>query len=189
MSIFRALISFPMDSAFPRDEVTYNPHYNGTDAQALANALKANLIAHGTVGGNPFRVKIYDAKKAPPSYPLAIAEQQGTTPSSSHPRELALCLSYYAQYNRPTFRGRIYLSTHHLGTVTAGLRPTQADRDAALSWKQVFGAGLPPGTFWCVYSKRTTADSQVTNVWVDDEWDIQRRRGLRGTARSEGTVP
>jgi hypothetical protein len=51
------------------------------------------------------------------------------------------------------------------------------------------GAGLPPSTFWVVYSRKTGGDAQVTNVWVDDEWDTVRSRGLRGTVRDLGTLP
>lgn len=189
MPIYRAAIGFPMDSALPRDVIQMTPHYNGTDPQALANALKANLIANANVGTKPFKVTIYDAKKPPPSYPLATAEQTGTAPGSTTARELALVLSYYAQFNRPTLRGRIYLPLLLLGGGTVPVRPSGSLITAALGWKSVFGAGLPPSTFWCVYSRKTGGDAQVTNVWVDDEWDIVRSRGLRGTTRQTGTLP
>ena len=31
--------------------------------------------------------------------------------------------------------------------------------------------------------------SPVTNVWVDDEWDTIRSRGLKSTSRVTATVP
>jgi hypothetical protein len=189
MPIYRAQISFPEDTALPRDEIQYNPHYNGTDAQLLANALKANLIANANVGTAPFKIKIYDAKKAPPSYPLATAEQTGTPVTNSYPREVAICLSYYAQFNRPHLRGRIYLLPKHVASSANSLRPSGAILTNALAWKSVFGAGLPASTFWTVYSRVTGGDAQVTNVWVDDEWDTMRSRGMRSTSRSVGTLP
>jgi hypothetical protein len=39
-----------------------------------------------------------------------------------------------------------------------------------------------------VYSPTTGQTKKVEHWWVDDEWDTQRRRGLRATTRDEGTV-
>jgi hypothetical protein len=178
-----------MDSALPRDVVQMTPHYNGSDAQALANALKTNLINNANVATKPFKVSIYDAKKAPPSYPLATAEQTGTAPGSTTARELCLCLSYYAVNNRPSLRGRMYIPVTLLGGGTIPVRPSSGLMTSCLGWKSTFGAGLPASTFWTVYSRKLGTDAQVTNVWVDDEWDIQRSRGLRGTTRQVATVP
>lgn len=189
MPIYRATIAFPMDSALPRDEICINPHYSGTDAQLLANSLKANLIACSYVATAPFKIKVYDATKAPPSYPLATAEQVATPRNSSTPREVALCLSYYAQFNRPTFRGRVYLHPILFGGGAIDVRPSGTQRTNALSWKGVLGTGLPPSTYWGVYSRKTGGMSQITNVWVDDEWDTMRSRGMRSTTRTTATLP
>src|SRR4051794_19841575 len=107
MAVYRAQIGVPMDSALPRDVITINPHYEGDDPGALAVALKASFAAWTATAGRSVTIKIYDAKKAPPSYPLATASTVGTTLGSSCPREVALCLSYYTGYNRPRFRGRL----------------------------------------------------------------------------------
>lgn len=189
MGIYRAQITMPMDSALPRDECQINPHYNGTDPQLLANALKANLIANANVATAPFTIKVYDALKPPPSYPLATASQTGTPPGSPCPREVAICLSYYAQFNRPHLRGRVYLMPRWIGGGTISIRPSDSHLTAALGWKATLGAGLPPSTFWTVFSPKLGSDAQVTNVWVDDEWDTLRSRGLRSTKRSAGTLP
>src|SRR4051812_19699243 len=98
MAVYRAQIGIPMDSALPRDVVTINPHYEGNDPDALAQALKANLAAYAATAGRSVSIKVYDAKKAPPSYPLAVASTAGTTLGSSCPREVALCLSYFTGY-------------------------------------------------------------------------------------------
>lgn len=189
MSIYRAQISFPFDSALPRDLVTINPHFNGNAAQPLADVLKSNLIAHASVGAStPFTVKIYDAKQAPPSYPLAQSTNGTGYLTTTHAREMALCLSYYAQWNRPTFRGRLFIPGQFVGG-TFSLRPTSAQMAEVVSWKAVFTTGLPSGTFWTVYSRKTGLDAKVTNVWCDDEWDVMRSRGLKGTTRTVDVVP
>jgi hypothetical protein len=189
MPIYKALIEFPFDSALPKDKIAITPHFLGQDPSALAAKLKANLIAHTPVGTKPFNIKIYDAQKAPPNYPLATAAQSGTTPNSSAPRELALCLSYYATVNRPRHRGRLYIPLVLNGITTTTARPTQAQMDNVLLWKNVFAMNAPGTMYWVVFSKRDNQYYPVTDVWCDDEWDVMRSRGLRGTTRSLGAAP
>lgn len=188
MAIYRAQISFMATSTLPRDAMTLNPHYFGDNAQGLADALKTNLVAHVDVGAlKTFKVKIYDAEKAPPSYPLAEAGS-GTDPFTvNYPRELALCLSYYAIHNRPTLRGRLFIPQGIIGGALA-LRPTPAQMASALSFTDTFASNLPANTHWCVYSRKLKIQTAVTNTWVDDEWDIIRSRGLRPTTRIEDVV-
>jgi hypothetical protein len=185
MTTFRAQIAFPADSALVRDEMVITPHFGGDDAQALANVLKANLIANTAIATSPFKIKIYDAQKAPPSYPLAFAEQTGTPKTTGIPREVSLCLSYYSTYNRPRYRGRLFLPACFLGS-TAGVRPSAGQITAALGWAAIFTTGLPPNTNWVVYSPTAGQAYGVSDWWVDDEWDTVRSRGLRSTSRQVG---
>ena len=183
MSVFRVQMAFPFDTALPADVVTINPHYNGSDAQALANALAANLKATTYVALHPFTIKVYDAKQKPPSYPLATATQSGTPPNSGIPREVAVCLSYYAVYNRPRFRGRLFLPPTWF-TAVANVRPSGTLQQAVVDFStDVLTKALPGGTFWTVYSPTQGTDAQVTDVWCDDEWDTVRSRGLKATNR------
>jgi hypothetical protein len=186
----RASIGFPLDSALPRDVVSINPVFNGDDAEGLANALATNIKAHaGFAATTPFTIKVYNADKGPPNFPLAIVTNGSGFTTSSVPRELALCLSYFTTWNRPTYRGRLYFPAHFV-TSTLQVRPTQAARDAVISMKSLFTSGMPSGTVWVVYSKvQKKSQGAVTDVWCDDEWDVMRSRGLRGTTRSTGTVP
>jgi hypothetical protein len=189
MAVYRVQMQFPMDSDLPRDRVSIVPHFFGDNAGALVEQLKANLIGWPATSLKPFTIKAYDAMKAPPNYPLAIAEQTGTVPNSTVPREVALCLSYYTGFNRPRYRGRLYLPFAWLGGSPA-LRPTPAQRDEAISFAQnVLGGTMPPAHNWVMFSP-TEMKSQggVSNVWVDDEWDTVRSRGLRATARTLATI-
>lgn len=189
MANYRVSIAFHMDSAFPRDDITINPHYFGDDAQGLADRLKANMVASSHVGATfPFTIKVYDAEKAPPSYPLATANNGTGFLANVKPREVALCLSYYSTWNRPTYRGRLYIPAHFI-TGSLGLRPTPTQRDDCLAWKDMLTSGLPAGTNWVVWSHKMQRSSGVTDVWCDDEWDIQRSRGLKGTTRTVAKVP
>lgn len=189
MATYKVSMSFPFDTALPKDAITLNPHFNGSDPDALAQALKANLIAYNPVTTKPFTIKVYDATKAPPSYPLATASQAGTPAPSQCPREIAICLSYYSTYNRPRYRGRLYLPASWF-TSTVNVRPTGAIITAALGFaSSVLTKSLPAQTNWVLYSK-VDGKSQggVNNIWVDDEWDTMRSRGMAPTSRQTATV-
>lgn len=187
MSVFRAAIGFPFDSALPRDVMQITPHFNGDNAQALADALKTNLKNVPAISTTkPFKIKIYDANQLPPSYPIATAEQTGAAPATSAPRELALCLSYYALFNRPSLRGRLYIPFALVGG-TPSVRPSGPMMSTVTSFAtSVFMSGLPANHHWVVWSRKNREAENVTNWWCDDEWDIIRSRGLRPTTRVLG---
>lgn len=188
MSIYRVSLQFPFDSALPRDVISINPHFSGTDPDALASALQANLNSYGPTTTKPYTIKVYDAQKAPPSFPLATRTLAGTPPVSQMTREVALCLSYYSTYNRPRYRGRLYLIPSWF-TGVATLRPSAGTMTAALGFVTgVLTKSLPQAHNWVVYSKVGNQAYGVSNYWVDDEWDTIRSRGLRSTTRQLGVV-
>jgi hypothetical protein len=182
--VARVQIAFQMDTAFPRDAITINPHYNTASPQALVDQLKTNIIAHAQNGAlNWFTIKAYDAHQPPPSYPVAEADNVVAPHVTASPREVALCLSYYAQFNRPGFRGRLFLPGFLIAGAQA-LRPSAAQQQAVIDFAHlVINNALPSGTFWTCYSPTHKTDAQVTNVWCDDEWDTVRSRGMRPTTR------
>jgi len=189
MAYYHVQVGFILDSAFPRDVCTINPHYAGDNPQALGDAVKTNLVANANVGATcPFTVRVYDAVKAPPNYPLYTVSNGTGFLATTKPRELALCLSYYSTWNRPGFRGRMYIPAAFVPGGLA-LRPTTTQLQAVLTWRTTLGANLPSGHNWVVWSKKQQKAYGVTNVWCDDEWDIIRSRGLRGTTRELATVP
>jgi len=183
MATYRVQIGFQLDSALPKDLVTINPHYNGDNPQALGDALKVNLLAFGPVSTTvPFTIKVYDALKAPPSYPLYTTSNGTGFYPTVRPREVALCLSYYSTYNRKSYRGRLFIPGGFI-TGTQDVRPTSGQMASALSWKNVIGKGLPSAHNWVVWSPKLQQSNGVSHVWVDDEWDTVRSRGLKGTTR------
>ena len=184
MAIFRAQISFLVDGNLPADAMTINPHYFGTDYAGIALALKNNLSAFASIGpAVPFTIKLYDAEKAPPSYPLVTEVQTGTPVNSTVPRELSLCLSYYSGYNRPRSRGRVYIPSPFITGAIAS-RPTGAQIAEALSWNLPLTANLPDAHNMVVWSRMDRKSGGVSDFWVDDEWDIVRSRGRKPTTRA-----
>lgn len=190
MAFYRVQFGFPYDSALPRDVITMNPHFSGTDPDQLATALVNNLNTYAPTAGKPYTLKVYDATKLPPSFPLVTRTNPGTTPNTGLPREIALCLSYYTTYNRPRYRGRLYIPGAWI-TSTPGLRPTSTQMQVPINFaKEVLSKALPSATNWIVWSTtERTGKGGVTDVWVDDEWDTVRKRGLKGTTRTKATIP
>jgi hypothetical protein len=108
---------------------------------------------------------------------------------------VALCLSYYAGQNTKRYRGRLYIP--HAWLRKAGgippdpplARPVASQMSIALGFATIV---LKPtalnGIDWHVASTVDKVSRKVTDFWVDDEWDIQRKRGYRGTTRQTGTT-
>jgi hypothetical protein len=179
------------DSAAPRDRVMITPHFNdtgaGSDPQGLCDDLLNELMGI-TPGSGEVRVTAYDAQGSKPVYPAGTSVANETqVQNTTAARELALCLSYYAGRNIPRRRGRLYLPLAFLGVTGASLRPTMpvakmptlADAFANLGGVDVD---------WCVYSRFDNKAYSVTNWWYDDEWDVVRSRGLKGSTRVQGTT-
>jgi hypothetical protein len=191
MAIYRAQIGWNIDSALPRDVLLINPHFRdagvGSDAGILANDL-ADAINTWDTTSTKLSVRIYDAEAAAPNFPKATATRnEATIASSNWPREVAVCLSYYAGQNVPRRRGRLYVPVGVCGSANT-LRPSSALMqkvgDLAAIFENLGGTDVD----WIVWSRASLTARSVTNWWVDDEWDTMRSRGLRSTTRLLGTT-
>ena len=67
-------------------------------------------------------------------------------------------------------------------------RPSQTTRDKVAELAPILAALGGVDVDWSVWSKVDGQARAVTNWWIDDEWDTQRLRGLRGATRTEGTT-
>jgi hypothetical protein len=187
----RVQMGFPMNSALPRDVVTINPHYDTANVTALLTNLSNNIKNTPPMAGTtPFTLKAYDATKPPPNYPIASVTNGTGFTTPSYPPELSICLSYYATFNRPRFRGRLYIPIAFAAAGNPGARPSAGDRSTTAKWADILGKNLPLNDHWIVWSKvENSAQGAVSAWWVDDEWDHVRSRGLLSTARTTGTIP
>jgi len=183
-------------SLLPKDGVQINPVVNTTagttDAQALVNdwivAFKgwaSNVAAIAQV-----TVKAYDVSRPKPNFPLyERTDNLGLAPAAVGPREIALCLSFYAGQNIPRRRGRLYIPVFWASSQSVSSeRPSQTAIDKVAALVPILTALGGVDVDWSVWSKTDGSARAVTNWWVDNEWDVQRMRGLRGTARTEGTT-
>jgi hypothetical protein len=204
VAVYRAQISVPQDSALPRDRIVITPHFRrqlgaltGGDDQDLTNDLADAIGTWFGQVGVPSRevdVRLYDAEHVAtadsPGLPVArTTRNAGTFVQSAVPREVAVCLSFYAGLNIQRRRGRIYVPAPFLyGSGISGSRPAADKRDAVGLLAGIFANLGGPDIDWVVWSRRDREARPVTNWWVDDEFDVQRRRGLRSTTRLTGTT-
>jgi hypothetical protein len=179
-------------SGKPEDVYVNTLHFQSTTAEgwdpdSLSNDLaaiyqdKQNFLSL-TISGGEIRAYNPDdpMPRQPRIHPFAI---EGG--SSSAPTEVALCLSYYADNKLPRNRGRIYVGPWG----TANHRPDSAQMNMLGAMAAAFSALGGANVQWQQVSKTGAGHrKKVTNWWVDDAWDTQRRRGVGALTRITGTV-
>lgn len=173
-----------------------------TDVVDAAEAFKDDLadFYHAIDGGMSLElsgaiplVRVFDLSHPMPRQPI-FEEAFGalTTGSDSAARELAVCLSYKGTYvsgvSPKRRRGRVYLGPWASGVVQAStgrVDPTLLS-GIVIAGQALFDAHMASTEYsWVVYSPTTdtsgegvpTAASVVVSAWVDNEVDVQRRRG------------
>jgi hypothetical protein len=197
----RAQCSWQVGSTLPRDRVQITPCFRhqlgiiegAPDWQTLADDLHAGLTgwASPVIGNsNELTVKLYEIGKPPPNRPQAT--KVSALPNAAEAsifREMACCLSFYGGSNNPNQRGRLYIPLFLASSgTTPGVRPSTTVRDKIGTLAPIFAGLGGVNVDWIVWSPTKQAATRVTNWWVDDEFDVQRRRGLRPTARTSGTT-
>ncbi len=193
---YKFVVSMPVDSLLPRDRQSNTLHFQhsiGSVADTALDTMCADIIgvyqARYAHADKELTCKAYDVD-AKPNYPRAVKTvNPGIIWEQLLPHEIALCLSY-AGTNRgnKAERGRIYLNPCLYFAQTAILlRPSQAQMDWALGFYSTSNASFPDvgGVDWQfgVWSKTYQKFTQTKQAWSNDEWDTQRRRGLRETTR------
>jgi hypothetical protein len=195
---YKFTISMPVTDVAPRNRITNTVHLQhsiggllDTDLQAICADLVAMYQTRYGASNREIVCKAYDTD-AVPNYPRAEASvNAGSVWVCTHPREVALVLSF-AGSNRgnKSERGRIYL----MPAIAAGIGGTvdlERPSNAAMTWAMNFyteaNASFPDigGVDWQfgVYSPTYKKFTQSKQAWCNDEWDTQRRRGLRETTR------
>lgn len=158
------------------------------------DAAAGNGAMRGLAQNNHI-IKFYTVGTPAPNYPIYqntfnLAASPG---AFDLPPEVALCVSYKNNTNnsvlRARRRGRIYLSGWGEAQNTTG-RPN-AGLPAALAgaFKTYCDSVNLIGTLTaCIYSRVQDITNEIEEVWVDNAWDTQRRRGEKPTVRSSVTV-
>jgi hypothetical protein len=195
-TVYKFQVSMPVTDTLPRNRISNTVHFQhaigGQSAEQLETMCGDILEMYATRYGDATReilVKAYDTD-AVPNYPRAEAVVNVGVPwNQSQPREVALCLSYAASHRgNKSERGRIYLNPAMSSPLqTMALRPTAGQLQWALDFYTAPNASFPDigGVDWVfgVWSPTYKSFKQTEQAWVNDDWDVQRRRGLRETTR------
>lgn len=196
MAILRTQTAFNADSALPRDSMICTLWFDHvfdtleqTDYDGLANDIATMFVSGWSGAACEVQTKIYDMGDSIPREARATATKNvGLHPPSPMPREIAVCLSFYATRNLPRTRGRIYLPAA-VGMASGSLdaRPTSTIRTKALGLATTANQSIPDiggiDVKHIVWSDTDRVGRQVTHYYVDDEWDTVRKRGFRPTTR------
>lgn len=201
------------DSMLAEDQYVNTWHFDTFDGGVDRETDFANLVTDLTafyqaidgylsIGLQPSIEFVgYDLGDSEPRAPFADDTAALTLSASSGiPSEVAICLSYQGQrvsgQSQAQRRGRLYIGP--LGANVLGTSIDGQHRPAAAFVTALAGAGTAllastyAGTWWRVFSPTRAAQggglslamTPVTDGWVDDAWDIQRRRGAQPTTRT-----
>jgi hypothetical protein len=204
MAIYRHQVIIHTADNVPANFATNTLYSQGADLDDATAAMNifAEMFVDFTglyssfVAQNNHQIKVYDMADPEPRAPVQERLWNlGSTPSGAPlPSELAICLSFQADTEsgqaQARRRGRIYLGPVAVATLDTGGRPTSSARTqiatAATTCLAAFEAADPPIT-WVVWSQVNGTASNITNGWVDNDFDVQRRRQQAVTARTVWT--
>jgi len=168
-------------------DVSEGGAFPGADVDKLVDDTIAAFRAVNGLAFKSFLGKAYRLSDAKPRFPISVREPAPGADNATGPHEVALCLSYFAGQNRPRTRGRIYLGPFTAASVSAE-RPNQFLITNCLNLGRALADVGGVNVDWNMRSVKDNALRKITGIWVDDEWDTQRSRGLRATSRQTASV-
>jgi len=156
-----------------------------TGIPALSLAVKAFLSP--AIASAEWR--FYDLADPEPRVPISRTPLYGT-PSTNVPmiNEAAVCLSMHGDAPvTPRKRGRVYIGPLNTNALASGqtsdARVDGGFRDVLCAAASRLVESLLPLTL-IVWSPTSGLQIPVVGGWVDDAFDIQRRRGMDATTRT-----
>lgn len=181
----------------PKNQAVITPCFriNGVgpyDPQQLCTDLAVAMATWTVPGSKLITVKAYDLQGTKPVYPTGSATSGNATPTpiTSGPQQ-AVCFSFFSDVNQPRRRGRLYIPPWAASTTGADLGAATVSATLrakvgvlATTFSALGGANVD----WIVWSRADNAAHQINNWFITDSWAIQRRRKLKASARSTGTV-
>jgi hypothetical protein len=185
--------SLQMPSGLPQDQVVNVLHFDINAPDTVEGTLDDIAAAYTGLAINlstdvrSLTLKAYAAGRNPGG-PDVAKTYPVTGQASASPPQLAVCLSYATvddpEKSVPRGRGRIYLGPIS-GSAMSYDRPPNGIVASALDFGAALAAaGNAGNTTWLMYSQRDNSYRKIESIWVDDTWDVQRRRGLSPTRRT-----
>jgi len=170
----------------PEDTATEAIGWLTTFYQTLDDDFPSTLVA------SPATVKAYDLSDPEPRAPI-VESTIALVPSAGTPLppEVALCLSFRGNYvsgvQKARRRGRVFLGPYLATANSSSGRPTAGliDKTSTAAGVMLTSSNASAETTWDVFSRVSSTPTQVVGGWVDDDWDIQRRRSRDLSTRDE----
>lgn len=191
MANIRVQVSNYTPDSLPADRAVNTLYFTGdlpsSDAnwQTFLGAIITSFSSAGVLANSHFTATAYNMADSKPRPILATRNQVGGGDIAPGPHEVALCMSYYSARNLPSSRGRIYLGPLP-GSVMGAQQPNSAYVTAVLGIATaIHTAAGAAALVWSLHSVKENNYQAITNVWVDNAWDTQRRRGIAATTRSK----
>ena len=205
VATYRALTTLQWASGLPQD-VTVNTSYwiapgSLNDFSEIADRLINfydgwSQYMAGIIPTSGHTIRLYNMADAEPR--VIQYEEPFTLPGASAtgglPCELAVCLSYAADpfsgIPPSSRRGRMYLGPFDTTALAAGTASAPATVNTSMLGTIAAEAALlqvplnEEDVVWAQYSDKLGLTNPVTSAWLDNEWDIQRRRGVEATSRT-----
>jgi hypothetical protein len=200
MPLYRTQVELAATSGNALDKATNVWHFIADDLTALNLALTQvttfyNAIdgqMSGNVAATGHRIRCYDLSDPEPRAPVVDQGLAGMTLGTTRTApELAICVSFQAPrqsgVSQARRRGRLYLgpwkadvvdstngfpSAGALGVIGGAVQTLLDASQAAATWA------------WAVYSPTNAVAIEVTDAWLDNAFDVQRRRGVTATTRT-----
>lgn len=211
MTSYQAVLNLPYKSGLPRDVSQLTFAFNGPSPSSgvydeitarvqswinvmppTGSAALSRYISQVVDRPKCF-IEIYDISSLPAGPPKHRHQfTLGTSASGqSLPLEVALCSSFQGdrvgvepQRRR---RGRVYLGPLNVaamgGTADDPRPATDLMTNLRLASAELAYENGNDGITWCVWSRKDDLLVTITNGWVNNEWDTQRRREGRETLR------
>ena len=209
--IVRMQAVIPFASGLPSDVITNTLYFHdlsvNTDVEVVADAVNPsvqafydaiydNAVPNYLATANLWEARYYSVGTPPPNIPYILPLVATGPPSftpTNIPTEVACVLSFQGDVSQGApqarRRGRIYLgglsdtnllsSTSAPGVQFPRFNPTWISNVVSAA---IILENTQP--LWVVYSPTNNATTPVTNGWVDNAPDTQRRRGVDATERT-----
>lgn len=122
---------------------------------------------------------------------LANGSVAGGVATNCMPTQVAICITTkcdpYGGYKRQSFYNRQYIGPLSTACLTTGGRPINDVRHRLINGMVAMGDALDgfgiDDVRPCVLSSKHATSGLITSLWVDNRFDIQRRRALEVTDR------
>ena len=180
--------------SFTSDDVNAAAVWVKGDLKTFYDAIRPSLSV--ALAQNGHEIKCTALPGTPPNYPFFEDTWNfASAPAAAAlPSELAICLSFQGDRQAGEIqarkRGRVYLGPWGTSANVAPGRPLGTLRTTIATAASALRAATlahASNTAWTVWSPTNGSSVDVDGGWVDDAWDIQRRRGLDASSRTTWT--